>query len=635
MTETKTETKRVSKPSLDVENRDSKTISSALHSLDQILQKEEASTFFLFLKDSNQQKEFTKFCELKGSMFSFTLLFTAFFSFGMIYFVSRAITLHSRPVPSSSNLTLDSAFVLFVIVMLIGFIFFYERYYRAIFHSKTMIETIFAIGSSIDVSLILIGRVLGGTCVSSKIRDSWSCNPEESSKAVLQDILFLSFLLPILFSVIFRAVKWEVIGFIWTNSVFTAVLSIIISNNTYTASTLIFYVPISLIVLFESRRQHLAVFFVTQNLQQLIIENERNAEIHASELRHMIANVAHDLKTPLSGFISGVEFITTIVNDLSEIMGKFPIDEHALRSNMQISIEEIIKEKTKSEKEQDILAAKVAVVRKIQQDRRKTRKSAVAVIPTISEDVTYFNKSNSNQSVGIIGHTSISNATQILLTPEILASTVPSTYPPEYYLPANFDIPGLRPVEEELNFTDSSSIKTVIATTIPTTTTTTLTTASPPPTETKLDDTLSILIVDDSLSILKMTGMMLKRHGHTVEQAENGSEAVDKMSGTANEFKRDDNKINNNRSSYSFIQSMISPRTMGSSLSSDIDKEKDSASSYLNLRHQIIIGCSANSDNDTMQEALAAGIDTFIGKPFTMLTFNSTCNQLNIIQSKD
>ncbi len=38
---------------------------------------------------------------------------------------------------------------------------------------------------------------------------------------------------------------------------------------------------------------------------------------------------------------------------------------------------------------------------------------------------------------------------------------------------------------------------------------------------------LSILLVDDSLSILKMTTMMLKRSGHKVEQADNGAEGLD------------------------------------------------------------------------------------------------------------
>ena len=36
------------------------------------------------------------------------------------------------------------------------------------------------------------------------------------------------------------------------------------------------------------------------------------------------------------------------------------------------------------------------------------------------------------------------------------------------------------------------------------------------------------------------------------------------------------------------------------------------------LPHQLIFGVSANSDQETMQEAFEAGVDDFLGKPFTI-----------------
>ncbi len=43
--------------------------------------------------------------------------------------------------------------------------------------------------------------------------------------------------------------------------------------------------------------------------------------------------------------------------------------------------------------------------------------------------------------------------------------------------------------------------------------------------------------------------------------------------------------------------------------------------------HQLIIGCSANSDNETMQAAFVAGIDAFIPKPFNIASFNETVSR--------
>lgn len=41
------------------------------------------------------------------------------------------------------------------------------------------------------------------------------------------------------------------------------------------------------------------------------------------------------------------------------------------------------------------------------------------------------------------------------------------------------------------------------------------------------------------------------------------------------------------------------------------------------LCRQIIIGLSANSDHETVIEAFNAGVDDFIGKPFSLTTFNT------------
>eukprot|EP01039_Chlorochromonas_danica_P000827 gene827-898_t len=43
--------------------------------------------------------------------------------------------------------------------------------------------------------------------------------------------------------------------------------------------------------------------------------------------------------------------------------------------------------------------------------------------------------------------------------------------------------------------------------------------------------------------------------------------------------------------------------------------------------HQFIIGVSANSDTDTMNEAFTAGVDAFISKPFSIDVFYQTYNQ--------
>jgi len=51
--------------------------------------------------------------------------------------------------------------------------------------------------------------------------------------------------------------------------------------------------------------------------------------------------------------------------------------------------------------------------------------------------------------------------------------------------------------------------------------------------------------------------------------------------------------------------------------------------------YQYIIGVSANSDPDTIQEAFVAGVDAFIPKPFTVQMFNSTFSKLRTLRKSE
>ncbi len=65
-----------------------------------------------------------------------------------------------------------------------------------------------------------------------------------------------------------------------------------------TLTALIAFIPLATLLLYENYRQKVALFLLTQSQKNLLEENERlAAETHANELRSMIGNVAHDLKT--------------------------------------------------------------------------------------------------------------------------------------------------------------------------------------------------------------------------------------------------------------------------------------------------------------------------------------------------
>lgn len=154
-------------------------------------------------------------------------------------------------------------------------------------------------------------------------------------------------------------------------------------------------------------------------------------------------------------------------------------------------------------------------------------------------------------------------------------------------------------------------------------------------TKSNVSQILNILIVDDSPAIVKMISMMLRRLGHRISTAENGAIALQNIM---------DKRGSNSSDPYDVVLMDLQMPVMDGLEATrrlrHIEASENTLSDHATAdsTHQIIIGVSANSDHETMQDALSAGVDAFMGKPFSIETFQKTYEKVSekaIIRSYD
>eukprot|EP01034_Spumella_vulgaris_P040771 gene40771-50450_t len=171
-------------------------------------------------------------------------------------------------------------------------------------------------GASLTPALFLLGRLYNGECRSLNQLDMWSCNSGYASRTLPQESVLILMIQPICYSVAFKSLRFELVMATWVIIMCTLCIGVWMAEAYQSIPTIIIYVPLSLIILLENYRQDLILYFVVKSQRKLLAENKVMAEERTTEMRHMIANVAHDLKTPLSAFMNGVE---TVKNGLESI----------------------------------------------------------------------------------------------------------------------------------------------------------------------------------------------------------------------------------------------------------------------------------------------------------------------------
>ena len=218
-----------------------------------------------------------------------------YFSVFVLLMYSSVLVFRAVKVVNSYPTAL-SYFNLFVAIMVVivaaacctlRLVYNFSRFRKSI--SMTFIaflETLWLFGWNLYCASTVLLSAVNGRCTGEY---SFGCS---MSKGRLDDDkMLVAMMVSVLMYLVLRSAKWEVVIFSYVMNIAVITACIFYYNLEGSVATFFSFLPFSTLALYEYRRQIMKLF-------ELNLEHTRiMEEAQATELRHMIGNVAHDLKT--------------------------------------------------------------------------------------------------------------------------------------------------------------------------------------------------------------------------------------------------------------------------------------------------------------------------------------------------
>jgi hypothetical protein len=287
------------------------------------------STWFYSCKSAKEQKGFEAFQRADVSLTTF-VVFLLVDSFVVLFLDLRNFQYN----PSSLNLASVIAGVIFEVLMGFG-VLSYMYYIRQNlsdsskdFHINILgyLENIFVVVAASSRVLTLVAYILNGHCSSKYSHSNLSngfyhsnlpyfsgCNTAPEHQ-IPEGYLALLLVYPTLLSMIVKSVKSETVIFSWVLTVVSLIGIYFKFDLRDSISVFVTIAFISILQAFEYQRQKISMFFLSQELRGIQTENERlENENRTNDLKHLIGNVAHDLKTVCLLF---AVFIVSVISAL-------------------------------------------------------------------------------------------------------------------------------------------------------------------------------------------------------------------------------------------------------------------------------------------------------------------------------
>eukprot|EP01032_Pedospumella_encystans_P014000 gene14000-16096_t len=513
----------------------------------------------------------------------------------------------------------------------------YDHDLQPINQMKIFLQCTIVLGETLLLGTWLLMRVAVGQCSDYYSFNNFRCNPSQDSGTLPIDSVVAIMLVPLATSIVFRGIPFPVQLFSWAMTVAFIVCSAAFVRLDQSAVSLCIFVPTALFMLYEGERQNRMMFHLTDRMAFVLQENERLAdETHANELRHMLGNVAHDLKTPLTAFITCMDMMGTTLDGFEVNSEKGIMTATEVQSNVtqlcdlleiQITLQDISELRFEGGIiDADIQSNRYTVGHLQSQSMSPSRPQSPN--DTFSGDVV-GDLSEFNREKSVRAKTSdmviqripggVIFLSRVLKEKPVLKSFMSTRQDRKIAAADSL----LIPIEKlSINSPIQSAIRNAA----------------------QAASQLRILLVDDTMTVLKMVSMVLRKQGHIVETAQHGAEALDKLELRIREGEQERQQASTLHITPSAAAGLdvepSSQHTVAYNKVVDLEKElkSDSTSFYFShskklkhirkQAHQCIVAMSANGDPATSAQAFAAGADKFICKPFAIDQLNAVIEEL-------
>jgi signal transduction histidine kinase len=296
-------------------------------------------TWMYCFRDRYQQ---TRFKKILRENFDPLLLKSLLAVYMIVYIPSAVMSFRARRIADEGSLALASLAVLSIIFLLLipGCSVIYIRWKRL--HMKRaaqtpaatidrlltrwepLIEKAFMIGAAVSHGLSLFARIYdGGQCNQYEIDgvlSSLFCNPEALIGALPQDSAFALVLVPCFLSQAVKGISWRASILAWLVGFISLIICVAYAHAWQRSGFLLVFSIFEAVRMLILHKQDMRMYISGLEKQKAVLEKleAENKIVQAMELRNLIANMAHDLKSPLQAFSNSMTTMESIVSEVAQ-----------------------------------------------------------------------------------------------------------------------------------------------------------------------------------------------------------------------------------------------------------------------------------------------------------------------------